>query len=155
MLRGCIVFPLAMALLNVPMALSQSERPAHEGYRVKVLKSLGDEWQSQKVMLNLEPDRIVLRDPKAESGTESIQYSGIKSAEYSYSKNRRQLSPATAVAGNVFSLLLLMTKVENHWLTIQSEGHKTILNLDKNNYKAVVTLFEARLGTKVAGWNAN
>jgi hypothetical protein len=78
-----------------------------------------------------------------------IPYSELKTAEYTYTRGRRKSSVALGLAGNVFALPLLMKKIEKHWLTVESEGSRAILDLDKNNYKFIMAAFETNTGRKV------
>lgn len=143
-----IVFPLALALL-----LSTSAFCEDSAFPVKLLVNTSNGWQTKNVVLNFEADRLVLRTPKDESQTDSIQYSDIKTVEYSYSKEQRRMGSATALAANLFALPLMMKPVENHWLSVHFDQTETLLNLDKKSYQTVLSAFEAKSGKKVIGWN--
>jgi hypothetical protein len=141
-----------MVLLNFGFSFGQSAHPTNAAFRVNVILPGAQDFQTKKVMLNFQPDRMVLRGAKNEVSVESINYSEISSAQYNHSAEQRKLTPATALAGNFFSLALGNKRVEHHWLTVEASGIRTTLDLDNNNYKAVIAAFEARAGKRVSGW---
>lgn len=146
-------FLLAMALLLSSSAFSQSERSASNVFTVKVFEREDNRWQSRDVILSFDVDRITLRTLKDYSQTESIRYSEIKGAEYSHSMGNRTISSATALAANIFAFPLMMRKMDEHWLTLESPTHQTFLNLERDNYQDVVAAFQSKVGWKVAGWD--
>ena len=148
-----ILFASIMALLNFSFAFSQSEGQATESFRVKLFVEDGpNKWQSKDIVLSFEKDYIVLRAPKNEFVTEFISYAEIQSAEYSHLQTQRKVSSAMAIASTVFAPLLLK-KVDEHWLTVQSEKNSTYIFLDKHKYEPVLVAFEAHVGKKVKGWS--
>jgi hypothetical protein len=144
-----IAFALAVVLLTSSMAFSQSEQQSYNTFRVKMLVRTDTKWQQQDAVLKFESDRMVLRSVKDDVNLQVIPYSELKTAEYTYTRGRRKSSVALGLAGNVFALPLLMKKIEKHWLTVESEGSRAILDLDKNNYKFIMAAFETNTGRKV------
>jgi hypothetical protein len=147
-----IVFPLTFALLFSASAFSEDQHSANSIFPVKLYINTASGWESRDAVVNFEADRLVLRTPKDESQTDSIQYSDINAVEYSHSIEQRKMSVATALAANVFAPVM-MRPVENHWLLVRFDQTETYLNLDKKNYQSVLAAFEAKSGKKVKGWN--
>jgi hypothetical protein len=153
MFRQLIALPLIMALLISSAAFGKDEDRTNEAFRAKLFRPEGTGWQSEDVVVNIEHDQIVLRSPNGQSEAVTIAYREIKGIEYSHSKSRRKIRLPMALAANAFAFPLLLNQVESHWLTVQSERHETVLNLDKDNYQSVLAALETNLGRKVTGWN--
>src|SRR5215510_6477503 len=142
------------------LASSQNQPYTKEGYRVQLFVPAGSGWQSRDGMLTFDNDRIILRAPKDDFGSEAgkkpseqllavIYYSEMNRVEYSRTKSHKKIGAGMALA-SIFALPLLLGHVENHWLRINSEARETLLCLEKDNYEAVLLAFEVMLGRKVA-----
>ena len=149
MSKRVIAFCIAMVVLNFALAFGESAG-TDAGFQVNLVMRKGADWQSKKAVLNFEADRLILRASNGEPGTQSIPYKEITVVQYTHESGRRNMSPATALAGNFFALGL-MRSTQRHWLTIGASGVPTFLSLDKGNYQAVVAAFQAK-GMKVTGW---
>lgn len=145
-----VALALTLSLLSGPFVFGQNEHAQNLAFHVKLLEQAGSDWQAKDVMLNFEHDRIVLRPINNETRTQTLQYSDIRNVQYSHAKTRRTMSVPMALATNIFALPLLMTKVETHWLTVESAGNRSVFTLDKNDYREVVAAFEGNAGMKVA-----
>jgi hypothetical protein len=148
MIVRLIVFPLTLAVLLSPSAFGEEQHSANSIFPVQLFLRTASGWQARDAMVNFEADRLVLRSPKDESQTDSIQYADITAVEYSHSIEQRKVNVATALGANVFAPLI-MRPVENHWLSIHFDRTETYLNLNKKDYRAVLAAFEAKSGKKV------
>jgi len=149
-MMGRLIGFLLMMVSMASFAFSQNQRYANEGYRVQLFVPEGSGWQSRDVLLNFDIDRIILRAPKDDFGSEAIKFSEMNRVEYTHTKSQRKIGGGMALAANIFALPLLLRQVENHWLRINSETRETFLCLRKDNYEAVLLAFEIMLGRKVA-----
>ncbi len=142
-------FILSLALLNSSAGFGQANRLSSESFRAKMLHQSGNNWREKDVMLQFEPGRVVLRSAKNEDDVKVFQYSSINSAEYSYSKSRRKLGLGATIAAGVFALPLMMSKVEQHWLTIKSGPDEAVLHLSRKSVEGVIATFESNTGRRV------
>src|SRR5262245_57038986 len=109
---------LLMMVSMSSFAFSQNQRYANEGYRVQLFVPEGSGWQSRDVLLNFDIDRIILRPPKDDFGSEAIKFSEMDRVEYTHTKSQRKIGAGMALAANIFALPLLLRPVENHCLRI-------------------------------------
>src|SRR5690349_2586233 len=126
MIVRLIVFPLTLALLFSASAFSEDQHSVNSIFPVKLYVRTASGWEVRDAMVNFEADRMVLRTPKDESQTDSIQYADMTAVEYTHSIEQRKLSAATAIAANVFAPLM-MRPVENHWLWVHFDQSETYL----------------------------
>jgi hypothetical protein len=83
-------------------------------------------------------------------------YSDIKAAEYSYTKNPRwKTGLGLGAAGVVFPPLLLIaipvgfTKHRRHWVTIKTENDYAVLKVGKGVRKVFMPAFETRTSVQI------
>jgi hypothetical protein len=145
-----IVSGLTVLVLSCAVAFGQSELQGKEFNKVKMLLPMGDGFQATDVMVLFESNRLVVRSTGGED-LKIFPYSDIKRAEYTFSKGPRyQATPAMMAMANLFAIPLFVTKVERHRLEVQSDQTSVLLDLSKDNYKALLTAFQASTGRKVA-----
>jgi hypothetical protein len=132
------------------MAFSQSE--LHQTFdNVKMLMPMGDSYAATNVMVKFESDRLVVRSMNDQEDYKIFPYRNIRSASYTFSKGPRyQASPAMMAAANFLAIPLFLTKVDRHRLEVQSDQASVLLDLNKDNYKPFLKLFEITTGRKVA-----
>jgi hypothetical protein len=63
---------------------------------------------------------------------------------------RYQASTGMILMTNFLAIPLFVQKVERYRLEVQSDQDSVLLDLDKNNYKALLSTFQASTGRKVA-----
>ena len=150
-MKRIIAFVLTLLLLTGSMVFSQTELQGNYLFpKMRLLVPSGDKLKATNVTLRFEPDRIVLRSSKGTEDLKVIPYSEIKKAEYVFSIGPRyQPSVGAAILANVFAIPLFVVDVEKHRLAVESERDSAILDLDKHNYKVVISAFETNTGRKV------
>lgn len=147
-MRKIVVSVLALLVLSCAMSFSQSDIQFDN---VRMLMPMGDGYKATHVMVKFEPTRLVVRSMNDQEDYRAFPYADIRSASYTFSKGPRyQASPATKAAANFLAIPLFVTKVERHRLEIQSDQDSVLLDLNKDNYKAFLKLFETATGRKVA-----
>jgi len=146
-----IAFGLVLISFNGSMAFSQTRLQANETFdKMRLLVPIGDKLKATKVMLRFEADRLVLRTSKDGDDLKVFPYGAIKSAEYTFSRGPRdQSSPGLTLLANVFAISLFATQVERHRLEFRTDRDYALLDLDKNNYKVLLSAFENSTGKKV------
>src|SRR5262245_481148 len=148
-MRRIIVSGLTLLALSCAVAFGQSELQGKEFNKVKMLMPMGDSFQATDVTVIFESNRLVVRSASGEE-LKIFPYSGIRSAAYTLSKGPRyQGTPATMAMANVFAFPLFVQKVERHRLEVQSDQTSVLLDLNKDNYKALLTAFQSNTGRKV------
>lgn len=97
------------------------------------------------LVINEEDFEVVPKKDSFNKDSKKIEFSAIKTADYSYSK-KPMLSGggavATAILLGVFVVPFLFMKKKNHWLTIQTENDFAVLKLGTRNHRAIVAEFE-------------
>lgn len=150
-MRRIIVSGLALFLFST-MAFSQSELQGKGSFEnVRLLTPIGDKFKATDVMVRFEPDRMVVQTMKDGEGVKVFPYSKIRSAEYMFSKGPRyQANTGMILMTNFLAIPLFIQKVERYRLEVQSDQDSVLLDLDKNNYKSLLSTFQASTGRKVA-----
>jgi hypothetical protein len=106
--------------------------------------------ESPDAVLVLEPDKLVIESKKTKAPIKSLPYASIKSAEYSYAKSPRWKSAiGLSIVCIVCGVATAFMKGKKHWLTIGGTGEFAVIQLDKNNYKIILTAFQAKSGITV------
>ena len=126
--------------------------------RVKMIVAVDKKSKAINVTLRFELDRLVIRPQKSGSDGKEFPYTEIDTAEYSYSRHARWKESLTSAVllgvltggiGAVVGIpLFFLKKEKRHWLTLQTRDDITVLRLDKENYEAILTKFNAK-GVKV------
>ena len=123
--------------------------------KVEMLVPNGDETSEKSVVVTFNQDSMEI-EAKNSSLKKTFNYSDIKAAEYSYSKNPRwKTGLGLGAASIVFPPLLLIaipvgfTKHRRHWLTIRTENDYAVLKLSKSTRKLFVPTFETKSGVKI------
>jgi hypothetical protein len=149
-MRRMVVSVLTLLALSCAMAFSQSE--LHQTFdNVKMLMPMGDGYKATNVMVKFESSRLVVSSMNDQEDYMVFPYSNIRSASYTFSKGPRyQGTPAMMAAANFLAIPLFVTKVERHRLEVQSDQASVLLDLNKDNYKVFLKLFEVTTGRKVA-----
>ena len=93
--------------------------------------------------VKFDKNAFVVIDRKDGSPIKTFSYSDIRSGEYSFGQSPRW---KTAL---LVSPLFLFTSGEKHWFMVEAEDDYALLQLDKSNYKTVLSTFEVRTGVKV------
>jgi len=134
------------------MAFSQSELQGKGTFEnVRLLIPIGDKFKATDVMVRFEPDRMIVRTMKDGEGVKVFPYSKIRSAEYIFSKGPRyQGNTGMILMTNFLAIPLFVQKVERYRLEVESDQDSALLDLDKDNYKALLSAFEVSSGRKVA-----
>ena len=116
----------------------------------KVKRSIASRGKVSEIntVLTLTGDSIRLETPSGRGGRLIvIPYADIKAATYSRSKHPRwKEGIGVALAVGIFAIPVFFMKSKKHWLTIQTDQDSHILRLGKNNFRAVTSTLEARLG---------
>ena len=123
--------------------------------KVEMLVPNGDETSEKSVVVTFNQDSMEI-EAKNSSLKKTFNYSDIKAAEYSYSKNPRwKTGLGLGAASIVFPPLLLIaipvgfTKHRRHWLTIRTENDYAVLKLSKSTRKLFMPTFETKSGVKI------
>ena len=151
-MRRIIVSGLTLFVFSCAIAFGQSQVQGKGTFdNVRLLIPVGDGFKATDVILRFESDRLVVRSTKVPEDVKTFRYSDIRSAAYTFSKGPRyQANTAMIVTANVLSFPLFINKVERHRLEVQSDKDSALLDLNKDNYKALLTAFQASTGRKVA-----
>lgn len=122
---------------------------------IKILLKDGESTDEKSVVVSFEDDSMKIKSKKGEID-KTFEYSDIKKAEYSYSKNPRwKTGLGLGAASVVFPPLLLVaiplgfTKHKRHWVTIQTADDYAVLKLSKSNRKMFIPTFETKTGISV------
>ncbi len=123
--------------------------------KIEMLVPNGDETSEKSVVVIFNKDSMEIEE-KNSSIKKTFNYSDIKAAEYSYSKNPRwKTGLGLGAASIVFPPLLLVaipvgfTKHRRHWLTIRTENDFAVLKLSKSTRKIFMPTFETKSGVKI------
>lgn len=123
--------------------------------KVEMLVPNGDETSEKSVVVTFNQDSMEI-EAKNSSLKKTFNYTDIKAAEYSYSKNPRwKTGLGLGAASIVFPPLLLIaipvgfTKHRRHWLTIRTENDYAVLKLSKSTRKLFMPTFETKSGVKI------
>jgi len=153
-MRRIIVSVLTLFVLSCAMAFGQSQiqgKGTGTFDNVRLLMPMGDGFKATDVTVRFEADRFVVRSTKDPEDVKTFRYSDIRSAEYTFSRGPRyQANTAMIVTANVLSFPLFLKKVDRHRLEVQSDKDSALLDLNKDNYKALLITFQAASGRKVA-----
>jgi hypothetical protein len=151
-MRRIVVSVLTLLALSCAMAFSQSELQIKQTFdNVKMLMPMGDGYKATNVMVRFESSRLVVSSMNDQEDYKVFPYANIRSAAYTFSKGPRyQANPAMMAAANFLAIPLFVTKVERHRLEVQSDQASVLLDLNKDNYKVFLKLFETTTGRKVA-----
>ena len=93
--------------------------------------------------LKFDKTAFVVIERKNGTPIKTFSYSDIRSGEYSFGKSPRWM---TAL---LVSPLFLFTGGERHWFMVESDSDYALMQLDKSNYKLILTSFETRTGKRV------
>jgi len=93
--------------------------------------------------VKFDKNAFVVIDRKDGTPIKTFSYSNIRSGEYSFGQSPRW---KTAL---LVSPLFLFTSGVKHWFMVESDDDYALLQLDKSNYKTVLSTFEVRTGVKV------
>ena len=115
----------------------------------------GDETSEKSAVVTFNQESMEIK-AKNSSLKKTFNYSDIKAAEYSYSKNPRwKTGLGLGAASIVFPPLLLIaipvgfTKHRRHWLTIRTENDYAVLKLSKSTRKLFMPTFETKSGVRI------
>ncbi len=116
--------------------------------KVKRSIAIGGKVRETNTVLTFTGDAVRLETPSGRGGRYTvIPYADIKAATYSRSKHPRwKEGIGVALAVGIFAIPVFFMKSKKHWLTIQTDNDSYILRLDKNNFRAVTSTLEARIG---------
>ncbi len=93
--------------------------------------------------VKFDKNAFVVIEKKDGTPIKTFSYSDIRSGEYSFGKSPRWM---TAL---LVSPLFLFTGGEKHWFMVESDSDYALMQLDKSNYKLILTSFETRTGKRV------
>lgn len=123
--------------------------------KVELLVPSGKKPVEKSVVVSFNEDSMTIK-AKNSSLEKTFNYTEIKSAEYSYSKNPRwKTGLGLGAASVLFPPLLLVaipvgfSKHRRHWLTIKTENDFAVLKLSKSNRKIFIPAFETNSGVTV------
>ena len=101
-------------------------------------------------MLNLEPDKLIVRNKDNGGVVQTTAYKSIAAATYTHAKGPRwQDGDALVQIPKSFSGSGFFLKSSKHWLTLQSKTEFVILRLEDKNVRPVIASIESRTGVKV------
>ena len=111
----------------------------------KATLDLQVDGKMKEIEANVKFDKNAFVVVERKDGTpiKTFSYSNIRSGEYSFGQSPRW---KTAL---LVSPLFLFTSGEKHWFMVESDDDYALLQLDKSNYKTVLSTFEVRTGVKV------
>lgn len=122
---------------------------------IELLVQNGNETSEKSVVVIFHENSMVI-EAKNSPIKKTFNYSEIRAAEYSYSKNPRwKTGLGLGAASIVFPPLLLIaipigfTKHRRHWLTIRTENDFAVLKLSKSTRKLFMPTFETKSGVKI------
>ena len=141
------------ALLVLTVFLAQPFTPwlqAEQFQKVKMLVAGAEKAREVDVVFLLDEQQMSILSKEDLNQLKSFSYQEIVIAEYSYSKQPLWRSDGVAaVTISVLSAPLFFLKGNKHWLTIRTAKDYAVLQLDKNDYRLIITAFETRSGKKV------
>ncbi len=143
-------------LINSALIIGAQNNPKNEIFsEIKILLPNGAESKETSVIVTFYEDslHIVSKDKSLEK---RFNYSEIKGAEYSYSKNPRwKTGLGLGAASVLFPPLLLVaiplgfTKHRRHWVTIKTGDDFAVLKLSKSSRKLFIPTFETKSGVTI------
>ena len=125
--------------------------PAESFGDVRALLVDGTKPREWDALLNLEPDKLIVRNRDNGAVLQAVAYRSIGAATYIHAKRPRGTDDASMVSvpkslgGSSFFL-----KTSKHWLTLQSKTDLLVLRLEDKNVIRILASLEARTGSKVA-----
>jgi hypothetical protein len=123
---------------------------AEQFQKVKMLVAGTEKTSEMEVILSLEDAQLVVLSKESLNQMKSLNYKDIKSAEYSFSKTPKWKSGSVADATiSVLSMPVNVFKGKQHWLKVRTANDYAVLQLEKNDYRLIITAFETRSGVKV------
>ena len=117
---------------------------------LKTLVPDGAKTKEIDALLNLESNKLVVRNRDNGAVVQTTPYRSIAAATYAHGKGPRwQDGTGMAAVPKSFSGSGFFLKTSKHWLTLQSKSEFVILRLEDKNVRAVMASVEARTGLKV------
>jgi serine/threonine-protein kinase len=117
---------------------------------LKVIVANGAKTKDVDALLNLEPDKLVVRDRDNGEVVQSEAYKSIAALTYAHAKAPRwQEGDGVAAVPKSFGGSGFFLRSSRHWLTLQSKNEFIILRLEDRNVIPVMTSLEQRTGIKV------
>jgi len=109
--------------------------------KVKLLETSGDKVRDVDVVLRLGAEEVVLVAQDSGRILRSLPYRSIAAAAYTQGKR-----PPNSTGGGGLGGLFRGTK---HWLTLGTGKDALVLQLDKDNYRAILTAVEKNTAVKI------
>jgi len=109
--------------------------------KVKLLEVTGDKAREVDVVLRLGAEEVVLVAQDSGKILRSVPYRSVAAAAYSQGKR-----PPNSTGGGGLGGLFRGTK---HWLTIGAGKDAMVLQLDKDNYRTILTAVEKHTAVKI------
>jgi hypothetical protein len=123
--------------------------PAISFRDVKLVVQAGEKTTLVDVILVFEEGRLVLRERAGEKELRQLDYANL-AAEYAYSKHYRWGTAIGLAAASTAGPAVVMAKSKKHWFSVRTPNDSITLQLDKGNFRAIVSAFESRTGVAVS-----
>ena len=152
-LRPSLTVLAMFCLLTVTSHFVLAQASPTKNYEVELVVSQGKKSVETDAVLGFKESTFSVVPDKATfaSSAKEFGYTGLKTADYSYSK-KPMLSGggavATAILLGVFVLPFLFMKKKNHWMTVQTEKEYAVIKLGDNNFRQIIAELETH-GVKV------
>lgn len=129
--------------LSLLLVSAQPVLALETSYRVQTLVTENDDTHEENSSIIFGDNSFKLVSKKSGAVLKEINYTDVKTAEYSFSKKPMWKTAAiAAVFIHVFALPIFLMKSKSHWLTIRSEKDFAVLKLEKDNFRLVRSEFE-------------
>lgn len=124
--------------------------------QIEMLQPDGKTIRETDVRVRFDNDSITIQSTRSGQILKSWNYSDIRSAEYSYTKNPRwKTGLGLGAAAFVFPPLFLIaipvgfTKHRRHWVTVRTENDFAVLKVSKSIRKLFIPAFETHTSVRI------
>ena len=132
-----VSFFLVSLIVLLQVTLVNGQTPVTQ--KAKLLVSEGNRIEGRDVELSLDADSLNITPIKPSGDDRSIDFSSIKSIEYSYSdKPRYTAGTAGVLAIGIVAAPLFFNKTKKNWLVVNAGGAPTTLQLLGKNYRMLL-----------------
>jgi hypothetical protein len=123
---------------------------------VELIRQSGDSVRETSVKIEFGETSMFIISRSSGEILKEMPYAGIKSAEYSYSKNPRwKTGLGLGAAAFIFPPLLFIaipvgfSKHRRHWVTVRTENDYAVLKVSKKIRKVFMPAFETHTSIKI------
>jgi hypothetical protein len=141
-------FSFLMLLVFITMAVAPiiaQKKPTT--YEVEILRNEGKDTREFNSKLNFGDEGFKIVSSRNATLYVEMNYADIQTAEYSFAKKPYTSKAATVIISTLFPLAavpLFFMRKKLHWLTITTDKNFTILKLEGDNYRQIITELEIR-----------